>query len=242
MSFIFEELDSQETPLGLISLRKRAEPRLENRILYEVKLGEEFLMSSLFPEAEIQLSKLGLEALKANGHTTDLDIVVGGLGLGYTAAAALEDPCIRSLEVIDIMEAVIDWHKRHLVPLGEVISSDSRCTLALGDFFARATDDTAGFTPQGTQVQGIFLDIDHSPSNWLDQGNSGFYTEESLSAMKRKLVSGGVFGLWSNDLPDQEFTDLLGTVFDRVDTAIVPFHNPYSGGESSNSIYLAHKE
>ena len=242
MPFTFEELDAQETPLGLISLRKRAEPGLKNRILYEVKLGEEFLMSSLFPEAEIQLSKLGLKALKRNGHDTELNIVVGGLGLGYTAAAVLEDSCIRSLAVIDIMEAVINWHKRHLVPLGEMISSDPRCALVPGDFFAMAADASTGFAPGNKQVQGIFLDIDHSPSNWLDQGNSGFYTRESLSSMKRKLLPNGVFGLWSNDLPDQEFTHLLETVFGRVETAIIPFHNPYSGGESSNSIYLAHRE
>lgn len=241
MAFIFEELDSQETPLGLISLRKRAEPRLENRILYEVKLGDEFLMSSLFPEAEIQLSKLGLAALKRNGHSANLDIIVGGLGLGYTAAAVLEDEDVQSLDVIDIMEAVIGWHQRHLVPLGETLSSDPRCQLVLGDFFAMATDEQSGFAPENKPVHGIFLDIDHSPSNWLDEGNSGFYTEESLSKMKRKLLPGGIFGLWSNDLPDNKFITLLESVFDSVENHIVPFHNPYSGGESTNSVYLAHR-
>ena len=49
----FEELDFQQTPLGDISLRRRSEPRPDGKILYEVKLGEEFLMSSLFTEAEI---------------------------------------------------------------------------------------------------------------------------------------------------------------------------------------------
>lgn len=240
MTFIFKELDCQESPLGLISLRKRAEPRLDNRILYEVKLGDEYLMSSLFPEAEIQLSKLGLQALKKNGHSRNLDIIVGGLGLGYTAAAALEDDQVRSLSVIDIMPAVIDWHQRHLVPLGETLSTDSRCTLQLGDFFALATDSETGFPPENKQVQGVFLDIDHSPSNWLDQGNSSFYTKEALVKMKGKIVSGGIFGLWSNDLPDEGFTALLESVFDKVDTHIVAFPNPYSGSESTNSVYLAH--
>ena len=88
MTLEFEELDYQKTPLGEISLRRRVEPRLEGEILYEVKLGDEFLMSSLFTHAEIQLARLGLAALEDAG----LDIVVGGLGLGYTAVAALEDP------------------------------------------------------------------------------------------------------------------------------------------------------
>ena len=240
MAFIFEELDCQNTPLGLISLRKRAEPRLDNRILYEVKLGDEFLMSSLFPEAEIQLSRLGLQAIKNNGHTHDLDIVVGGLGLGYTANAVLEDSSVRSLSVIDIMPAVIEWHQKHLVPLGEILSTDTRCTLQLGDFFELATNSETGFPLLNRQVQGIFLDIDHSPSNWLDQENSSFYTEDSLAKMQNKIVSGGIFGLWSNDLPDTEFTALLESVFERVETHVVAFHNPYSGSESTNSVYLAH--
>ena len=76
MTFEFEELDCQKTPLSEISLRRRTETRLEGEILYEVKLGDEFLISSLFTNAEIQLARLGLVALKDTG----LDIVVGGLG------------------------------------------------------------------------------------------------------------------------------------------------------------------
>ena len=81
---MFEELDYRETPLGPISLRRRSEPRLNGKVLYEVKLGEEFLMSSLFVEAEEQLATLALQSL----DTQKLDGVVGGLGLGYTAAKA----------------------------------------------------------------------------------------------------------------------------------------------------------
>ena len=51
MTFVFEEIDYQETPRGAISLRKRSEPRLDNIVLYEVKMNDEFLMSSLFVEA-----------------------------------------------------------------------------------------------------------------------------------------------------------------------------------------------
>lgn len=239
MTFSFKELDSQDTPLGVISLRKRAELRLDNQIVYEVKLGEEFLMSSLFPEAEIQLSKLGLAALKQNGHARDLDIVVGGLGLGYTAAAALEDKGVSSVSVIDIMPAVIDWHQRHLVPLGELLCSDSRCRLQLGDFFELATNSELGFPPQNKQVHGVFLDIDHSPSWWLNQENSQFYTQAALSKMKQKMVAGGIFGLWSDELPSNEFIALLESVFHQVETHIVSFPNPFSGTESTNSVYLA---
>ena len=144
MSIVFEEIDFQTTPLGDISLRRRSEPRFDNIILYEVKLGDDFLMSSLFTESEIQLSKLGIAALKKN-YSNELDIVVGGLGLGYTAVAALEDPAVKSLRVVEVMQPVIDWHKRGLVPLGNELTGDSRCTLVNDAFFAVASASSGSF-------------------------------------------------------------------------------------------------
>ena len=240
MTLEFEELDYQKTPLGDISLRRRAEPRLEGEILYEVKLGDEFLMSSLFTSAEIQLSRLGLAALEGTG----LDIVVGGLGLGYTAVAALEDPSVRSLMVIEVMQPVIDWHRRGLVPLGKELVSDPRCTLVHADFFEVASSNRGGFdrAAPARLVHAVLLDIDHSPGHWLNPGNSAFYTVQGLRNLADKLHPGGIFGLWSNDPPDAEFTRLLDTVFQSSESRIVTFPNPYSGGESSNTVYLAHKD
>ena len=87
---LFEEIDSQASNLGVISLRKRRIPAFGDRDIYEVKLGEEFLMSSMFVEAEEALSSLGLAAVQGD----ELSVVVGGLGLGYTAVEALKDPRI----------------------------------------------------------------------------------------------------------------------------------------------------
>jgi len=243
MSLVFEELDYQKTPLGDISLRRRSEPRLDGKVLYEVKLNDDFLMSSLFTEAEIQLARLGLTALKDNNHKNDLDIIVGGLGLGYTAVAALEDPSVKSLRVIDVMAPVIDWHQRGLVPQGEKLSSDPRCTLVHADFFELATSST-GFDPAEPNrlVHAVLLDIDHSPSHWLNSGNSTFYTEDAIVKMAKKIHPGGIFGLWSNDPPEKEFTNLLQLVFESTESHIVSFPNPYTGGESNNTVYLAHKD
>lgn len=243
MTFVFEEIDYQETPRGAISLRKRSEPRLDNIILYEVKMNEEFLMSSLFVEAEVQLSKLGL----AKFGNQDIDVVVGGLGLGYTAQAALAFENVKSLCVVDVMAPVIEWHEKGLVPLGEELTNDPRCRYALGDFFEFATADNTNF--DGTKadaekgpdkVHAVLLDIDHTPSYWLNPENSRFYSTESLSAMKSKIHKGGVFGLWSDEKPDERFVAVLESVFDKVETHMVYFPNPYTGEKSSNSVYLAH--
>jgi len=235
MDIIFEELDFQKTPLGDISLRKRTEPRLDGKLLYEVKLDDEFLMSSLFTESEIQLSKLSLAALKKTQHKDKLDIIVGGLGLGYTAAAALEDPAVKSLKVIEVMQPVIDWHRRGLVPLGKQLTSDPRCTILNADFFAVATSGN-----KDKQVHAVLLDIDHSPTHWLNEGNRSFYTEESLNKLANKIYPGGIFGLWSNDPPDEKFMDLLNKVFESSESHIVSFPNLYTDKESSCTVYLAY--
>lgn len=237
MELIFEEIDYQETPLGAISLRKRSEPRLDNLLIFEVKLNEEWLMSSLFVEAEEELSRLGLQQLKQNGHDEDLSIVVGGLGLGYTSVTALNDPNVTKLRTIDVMPPVIDWHQRGLLPVGDVLESDPRSELVLGDFFAIASNEEPGFIT-ADKVHGVFLDIDHSPSHWLNEGNQGFYTPESLINMANKIQANGVFGLWSNELPDQRFVDLLNSVFASTQTHVVEFPNPYSGETSTNSVYI----
>ncbi|MBU1833483.1 MAG: spermidine synthase, partial [Gammaproteobacteria bacterium] len=104
---LFEEIDSQASALGEISLRRRRMPAFGDRDIYEVKLGDEFLMSSMFVDAEEALSTLGLAATQGD----KLSVVVGGLGLGYTAVAALKDQRISELLVVDALDTVIGWHK-----------------------------------------------------------------------------------------------------------------------------------
>ena len=109
-----QELDWRPTALGDLSLRRRLEPTLQVDV-YEVLLGEDYLMSSLFTVAEIEVASLALARLEGS----EWDVAVGGLGLGYTARTVLESPNVRSLVVVEALAEVIDWHQRGLVPLGD---------------------------------------------------------------------------------------------------------------------------
>jgi spermidine synthase len=227
-----EELDWRETPMGDISLRRRLEPTLQVDV-YEVKLGDEFLMSSLFTVAEVALAELGLAALAG----ADLDVVVGGLGLGYTARAALDEPRVRSLAVVEALEAVIDWHRGGLLPLSESLTSDPRCRLVLGDFFALVA---TGFGPAvPDRVHAVLLDIDHTPGHVLHPSHAGFYEPAGLRRVVDRLHPGGVFALWSDDPPDEGFLAVLRAVFATAEAHLVPFPNPLTGGEASNTVYVA---
>jgi len=234
---IFEELDFQLTPIGELALRRRRIPKLGELDVYEVKLGEDFLMSSLFHEAERQLSKLGLGALEKD----DLDVIVGGLGLGYTAAAALEDPRVSSLVVIEYLAPVIEWHQNGLVPLGETLTSDQRCRLTHADFFALSQDIENSFDPlnPAKKHDAILLDIDHTPTNVLHQTNTRFYTEEGLGELARHLKPGGVFALWADGEPESSFGDRLGKVFGSAESHTIEFDNPITEDTSKGAVYVA---
>jgi spermidine synthase len=234
MSRVFEELDYRETPIGAVSLRRRRELTLGADV-FEIKLGNEFLMSSLFVESEIALARLGLAALPGES----LAVVVGGLGLGYTARAVLEHDSVATLVVVETIDAVIDWHRQGLVPLGAALTGDPRCRFVHGDFFALAASDS-GFDPNapGRRFDAVLLDIDHSPEALLDTRNASFYTDAGLTRLAAHLRPGGVFGLWSNEPPDAVFTARLAGVFAHARAEPVTFHNPLQDKPFTQTVYL----
>ncbi len=237
MDKLFEELDYRKTPFGDLILQKRKYLQLDGLMVYEVKLGDAFLMSSLFHEVEVALSKFGLAALDGDRW----DVVVGGLGLGYTAVAALEFDKLASLLVVDALEGVIEWHERELVPLGKIMNEDPRCRYVHGDFFALAAAPEIGFDPSfpGRKFHAVLLDIDHSPRNLLASQNADFYTREGLGKLADHLHPGGVFALWSDDAPDAEFILDLESVFPTVRTEVVSFPNPLLDKVSKSTVYVA---
>ncbi|GAA4607933.1 spermidine synthase [Actinoplanes octamycinicus] len=231
----FAELGWAPTHIGEISLRRRLEPTTRTEV-YEVKLGDEYLMSSLFTVAEEELSRLGLAALPDR----PCDVVVGGLGLGYTALAALADDRVRSLTVVEALAPVIDWHRRELLPDAHGLTTDPRATMLHGDFFALLRDG-AGFDPAdpGRRFDAVLVDIDHSPVNVLDPTHADLYTPAGLRRLGDRLRPGGVFGLWSDDAPDEPFLTVLRECFATADAHVVSFANPLTGGRSANTVYVA---
>lgn len=234
MSGLFEELDYRPTPLGALSLRRRRDPSLGIDV-YEIKLGDAFLMSSLFTAAEIELARLGL----AERTGTGLDVVVGGLGLGYTAAAVLEDARVRSLLVVEALAEVIEWHEEGLLPLGASLASDPRCRLVRGDFFAMLAGPGLDPAAPGRRFDAVLVDIDHSPRDVLHPSHAALYTPEGLRRVASHLHPGGVFALWSNDPPDAAFEAALAGVFAASRAHVVTFRNPLQDREAANTVYVA---
>jgi len=237
VSRLFEEIDYQQTSIGPISLRRRRELRLDVDVM-EIILGDEHLMSDLFTTSEIALATEGLGAVT---HKGPLSVVVGGLGMGFTADAALRDHRVVQMLVVEKLAPVISWHKKGFIPLGKTLSQNPSVRFVEGDFFAMA-DSEWGFDPEmeGRKFDAILLDIDHSPDFHLAASHEGFYHPKGLAQLKRHLRPNGVFAMWSNEPPDSVFVARLNSVFPHAAAVEIIFHNPLQDRDFTQSIYLAH--
>ena len=224
-----QELDWADTPWGEISLRQRWD-RVTERDVYEVKLGEDFLMSSQFTTGERELSRIGLEAVGGSSLT----VLVGGLGLGYTAVAALEDERVTELTVVEALESVISWHVRDLLPDTRGLAADPRVRLVRDDFFDLVRSGRADRT-----YDAVLVDIDHAPDWLLRDDHGDLYTAAGFARVGAMLTDDGVFALWSDEPPEPEVVRRMGEAFGHAAGHVVPFPNPLPGGESTISVYLA---
>jgi len=245
MSARIEELGFADTPIGEVTLRRRFD-LVTQRDVFEVKLNDEWLMSSQFTVAEIELAHLGLARLAANDLTgadadRGWDVAVGGLGLGYTAAAALEHERVSSLVVVELVAPLIEWHKQKLVPASAALTGDVRCRFQLGDFFAMSYGEGYDASAPGRLFDAVLLDIDHSPTHLLADGSEGFYGLAGMTAVAARLRPGGVYAMWSNDPPEAEYMAILADVFTDVAAEVITFPNPLQGRDATATVYVATK-
>lgn len=242
----FEELDFARTPLGDLILRRREVLSLDRAEVFEVRLDGQFLMSSMVNDAEIALADLALPLVDGELR----DILVGGLGLGYTAHAALVHDNIASVTVVELLRPVISWHERALVPLGRVLTQDVRCQLVHGDFFTVVGSPGAGADGRShlahdiaaRRFHAILLDIDHSPQCLLHSDHGAFYTTDGLTQLTHHLHPGGVFALWSADSPEPALTDQLNDAFATVAVHESRFFNPLLDLDDVNYIVIGQIE
>ena len=234
MSQLFEELDYRQTQLGELILRRRRVLSLDRDVV-EVILNDEHLMSDMFTASEIALADIPLDRMTA----TAADILVGGLGLGYTADAVLRHDRAGSVTVVEYLGPIIEWHWAGILPLGLGLAEDPRCRFIEGDFFALALGD-AGFDPDRPhrRFDGIFLDIDHSPDFHLNPSHAALYDDEGLRRLKRHLTEAGIFALWSNDPPERTFLSRLEANFAAASAEEVRFFNPLLGEDCVQTVYL----
>ena len=231
-----EILAYDPSPLGLLCLRRRELLSQPGTIVTEVTLDHEFLMSSLYTDSERALARTALEM-----HSGDeLRVLVGGLGLGYTAREALLSQRVARVEVVELLPQLIDWLARGLVPLsselqhamGGEIGKGRRLVVTQGDVYRRL----AGEPDELLDV--ILIDVDHSPDERLAEGSARFYTTPGLLAARRHLAADGVLAVWSY-AESSPFADALREVFEQVRVEPITYDNRLIDQQQTDWLFFA---
>lgn len=194
----------------------------------EVTLNHAFLMSSYNTASERALSTLALEMHPG----TELRVLVGGLGLGYTAHAALASPRVARVEVVEFLPQVIEWLERGLVPLSTALMAESRFATTSGDIYARLTEAPT------ERFDLILIDVDHAPDDHLSGANAFFYTGEGLTRASRHLAPRGILAVWSY-AENPPFARALREVFREVRVEPVTFFNELVDEETTDWLFFA---
>jgi len=184
---------------------------------FSIRVNGELLMNSRVHGSELQLAELALNALSERGERERPHVLVGGLGFGYTLAAALDRlPPEARVTVVEIASAVVRWNRERLAELNGARLADPRVTIVEGDVGALL--GTAA-TPSATAAEAapaagrapfdvVLLDVDNGPRAVGRASNAALYTPAGLEAIRASLTPGGVLAIWSAG-PELGFSDRL---------------------------------
>lgn len=223
-----EILAYEDTPLGPLCLRRRELLSVPGTVVTEVTLNHAFLMSSYNTASERALSTVALEMHAG----TELRVLVGGLGLGYTAHAALQSPRVARVEVIEFLPQVIGWLEQDLVPLSSMLKAEARLAVRQGDVYTQLAEMPT------ERFDLILIDVDHAPDDPLSGANASFYTREGLERARHHLSPGGVLGVWSY-AASSPFAQALREVFRDVRVVPISFFNELVDEETTDWLFFA---
>lgn len=222
-----EILAYEPTELGPLCLRRRELLSSPGTVVTEITLDHQFLMSSLHTASEEALARVALEMHPG----TKLDVLVGGLGLGYTADAALRSSRVRRVLALELLPEVVEWMNTDLLPLSPVLKEDDRFDVETADAYARLLG------PAAERWDLILVDIDHAPQDRLGEADNTFYTVHGLRRVRRHLAPGGVLGVWSW-AESTPFARAMREVFETVRVEPVTFVNHHVDEERTDWLFF----
>jgi spermidine synthase len=218
----------EDSPLGVVCLRRRELLSLPGTVVTEITLDHELLVSSFHTASERALASCALARHGGEG----LRVLIGGLGLGYTAFEVLRSPRVARVEVVEFLPQVTEWLLTGQVPLSSELNRDDRFEVVSGDVYALLG------APARRRFDLILIDVDHSPDERLGEGNAGFYAAGGLELAKAHLAEGGLLGVWSY-AASSPFADALREVFAHVEVETVSFDNRLTDERETNWLFLA---
>lgn len=167
-----------------------------------------FLMDTRDGRSERALVRSALD-----GHPEPRRILIGGLGVGFSLVEAVAEPALQRIDVVEIEQHILDWHRTHLAYLSGAALADPRVRVVI--------DDVRTWLASGRRYDVLCLDIDNGPDWTVSDANAQLYTAAGLDLVSRALAPGGVLAVWSaRRVP--EFASLLRRALEDVRTVEVP--------------------
>ena len=216
------------TERGEIVLReRRSSTDIEAAPVLELRVNGVFVMDTLETTTEEALARTALAQVEAPRA-----VVVGGLGLGYTAHEVLTDRRVERLVVVEIEEPLVAWMRDGTVPHGPSYLADERLTVVVADIRQAMTEATPG------SYDLALLDVDNGPGYLVHEQNAAVYHPEFLSSVAQALKPGGVAAVWSA-AESSDLYDALLTVFGAATP--VPLDVRLQGRAEQYWLYLARR-
>jgi spermidine synthase len=174
---------------------------------FSIMLGQNELMNSRRSGSEEALATIACERIQGRNRP---QILIGGLGMGFTLRAALAVLGTEArIIVAELVPAVLAWSRSLMVEVFGKSLIDPRVSVRISD-----VGDL--IRPGRSKFDAILLDVDNGPEGLTRKGNDTLYDLEGLSAARATLCPGGILAVWSSG-PDLNFTRRLRKAGFNVD-------------------------
>jgi spermidine synthase len=220
----YTEVARAESERGELVLRERR-PDASGPPVLELRANGVFVMDSAETTSEVALAAAALELV-----AEPRDVLVGGLGLGFTLQAVLTDPRVARCSVVEVEQALVDWMRDGTIPHGQTLLADDRANVVVADIAVALAE------AREASYDLVLLDVDNGPGYLVHDSNAALYEQPFLALTRRVLRSGGALAIWSAaEAPALEET--LRLVFDVVEP--LSYTVDLQGREETYWLYVA---
>ena len=194
----YVEVARGESERGEIVLRRRIEDHAADAL--ELRVNGVFVMDTRETGTEVELAAAALDLVE-----DPRDVVVAGLGLGFTTQRVLADKRVEQVMVVEIEDALIGWMRDGTIPHGPALLADKRVHIVAADIVMAVAEATSTYDL-------VLLDVDNGPGQLVHGANARLYEPDFLASTKQLLNRGGAVVVWSAN-PAPELRETMEQVF-----------------------------
>jgi len=194
----YVEVARGESERGEIVLRRRTEEHAADGL--ELRVNGVFVMDTKETGSEVELAAAALALVE-----DPRDVVVAGLGLGFTTQRVLADTRVERVMVVEIEEALVGWMRDGTIPHGPALLADKRVHIVAADIVMAVAEATSTYDL-------VLLDVDNGPDHLVHGANARLYESDFLASTRNLLNRGGALVVWSAN-PAPELRQVMEKVF-----------------------------